>query len=278
MSLLWILVLSVFFVPVIGQEDQDQELFEAAMQQLGTLENASMAGLVAEAGRFFLGTPYVAQTLEHPDSQGREQLVINLRALDCTTLVENCLALARTFHSGEHSLARFSAELQHIRYRQGKLDGYASRLHYFAEWISDNASMGVVKQVFALPGEQKIHKTISFMSSHPEAYPALSGNAALVEQIALQEKELSDREYHYLPEEEAQNWMGGLLEGDLVAFNTSIKGLAISHVGLVVMKEGEVHVLHASSASGKVVVSDLSLADYLEKHKPTTGIMLLRPM
>lgn len=41
-------------------------------------------------GRQFLGVPYVAATLEGHDP---ECLVVNLRQLDCTTLVENVAAL-----------------------------------------------------------------------------------------------------------------------------------------------------------------------------------------
>ena len=41
--------------------------------------------------RKFLNQPYVAHTLEVGDP---EQLVVNTRELDCTTLVENVLALA----------------------------------------------------------------------------------------------------------------------------------------------------------------------------------------
>ncbi len=262
--------------PRIGKEDL--EFFTAVMVHLGKLEDASMAELVAEAGRFFLHTPYGAQTLEYPDSLGKEQLVINLRVLDCTTLVENCLALARTSRSGDHTLVRFAAELQSIRYRQGILDGYASRLHYFCDWISDNTMKGVVKQVYALPGERRLQKTLSFMSSHQEAYPALRGDAALVEQIVLREKVLSAIEYFYLPEEEAQLWLDGLQEGDLVAFTTKIEGLLISHVGLLVMVEGKLRLLHASSRVGEVVISKQGLSHYLEQHKNAMGIILLRPM
>ena len=44
-----------------------------------------------EIGKFFLGTPYVAGTLE---TKGAEHLVVNLREYDCVTFVENVVALA----------------------------------------------------------------------------------------------------------------------------------------------------------------------------------------
>ena len=36
-----------------------------------------------------------------------------------------------------------------MRYRGGKRRGYASRLHYFSEWISDGARRGLVRDLGA---------------------------------------------------------------------------------------------------------------------------------
>jgi len=54
-------------------------------------ETTTTGDLVLRAGRYFLGAPYAAHTLEAP---GPEALVVNLRRFDCFTLVENCCALA----------------------------------------------------------------------------------------------------------------------------------------------------------------------------------------
>jgi hypothetical protein len=43
------------------------------------------------------------------------------------------------------------------------------------------------------------------------------------------------------------------------------------------MPDGRIHLLHASSANGKVEISELPLADYLKKIKSNTGIMVARP-
>ncbi|MBO4550256.1 MAG: DUF1460 domain-containing protein, partial [Bacteroidaceae bacterium] len=49
----------------------------------------------------FMNRPYVAHTLEIKDM--KEHLAINLQSLDCTTLVENCCALALTTSHGSKS-------------------------------------------------------------------------------------------------------------------------------------------------------------------------------
>jgi len=48
----------------------------------------------------FPGAPYQTGTLEMP---GREKLVVNLHAFDCTTFVETVLALARCAAAGNLS-------------------------------------------------------------------------------------------------------------------------------------------------------------------------------
>src|SRR5512146_1957361 len=58
-----------------------------------SLEAEPMGDVMAAIGLSFIGTPYVAHTLEVP---GPEHLVVNLQGLDCTTFVENVLALSRT--------------------------------------------------------------------------------------------------------------------------------------------------------------------------------------
>ena len=98
---------------------------------------------MVKVGVCFLGTPYVAHTLENEN----EQLVINLRELDCTTLAENCLAISRAIKSGNHSFEQFASELMGIRYRDRVVSGYPSRLHYFCDWIHTNHQKGLIVDV-----------------------------------------------------------------------------------------------------------------------------------
>lgn len=72
----------------------------------------------------FIDVPYVAHTLE---TDGEEDLVINCDEVDCTTFVEYVLALSLPSASGNKmSESDFAANLQRIRYREGKIDGYTS--------------------------------------------------------------------------------------------------------------------------------------------------------
>ena len=78
--------------------------------------------------RQFLGAPYVAHTLE-VNAVGDERLVVNTRELDCTTLVENVVALTLCARNNERDYAAFRKYLRQLRYRQGVIKGYPSRLH-----------------------------------------------------------------------------------------------------------------------------------------------------
>ena len=91
---------------------EDQEILERILDIHKEDTDLAISGLMVEVGRFFLGTPYVAHTLE---KEGDEQLIINLRELDCTTFAENCLAISRTIKSGKHSLEQFASELLAVR-------------------------------------------------------------------------------------------------------------------------------------------------------------------
>ncbi|MDE6688975.1 MAG: DUF1460 domain-containing protein, partial [Prevotella sp.] len=69
--------------------------------------------------RCLKGKPYVAHTLEVNDT---ERLVVNVRELDCTTLVENAVAMILCVQNKQRTFADFRYWLTQLRYRQGQLD------------------------------------------------------------------------------------------------------------------------------------------------------------
>lgn len=68
-----------------------------------------------------------------------------------------------------------------------------------------------------------------------------------------------------------------LKDGDILGFNSNVKGLDIAHVALVYHKEnGEVGFIHASQVDGKVVIDEKSIHDYVNSHKSNDGIRIIR--
>ena len=255
-------------------EQKDKEILDKVLQLLSKEKNAPTATLMVKIGTFFKGTPYVAHTLEVTP----EQLVVNLREMDCTTYVENCLAIAKTIQSGKNTFDQFVSELQKIRYRGGKIDGYPSRLHYFSDWIYDNQKKGLVKDISKEIANTPYNKTINFMSTHPAAYQQLKDNSQLVQIIAQQEKKISARKMYYIPENKLAKVEAQLQEGDIVGITTNIKGLDIAHTGLLVRVNGRIHLLHESSVAEKVVITKETLEEYLLNSKSATGIMVAQPI
>jgi cell wall-associated NlpC family hydrolase len=244
-----------------------QNVFEA-IQNPG-----SIGAAVAAAGRFFLGSPYRAHTLEVP---GEEHLVVNLREFDCLTLVESCLAIARCVRRGERSMTSFRRELQHIRYRQGVLSGYASRIHYFTEWITDNMTKKIVRDLSNGIGGVPRGGPRNFMSGHRSAYRQLS-EQAVFDSIKAMEKRLSAEQWYAVPRDGVEPAQEKLREGDIVGIVSSTDGLDIAHTGMVVEDGTTKRFLHASLSGDTVEVTSGSLADYVAAGRGRAGIVAARP-
>ncbi len=230
--------------------------------------------VVSEIGKMFKGAPYEAHTLEEPEE---ERLVINLKVFDCVTLVENSLALARCIKKGTTAFDDYTRELQMIRYRNGEIDGYPSRLHYFSDWIYDNIQKGIVEDANQdIGGAEPFRKTINFMSTNRDSYWQLA-NDEYYQAIQRQEEIINKREYTFIPKGNVHMYEENLKEGDILAFTTNIRGLDIQHTALATKRNGNIHVLHAPMAGRSVEVTDKNLMMYLTMNERMTGIMVARP-
>ncbi|MFW6290635.1 MAG: N-acetylmuramoyl-L-alanine amidase-like domain-containing protein [Mariniphaga sp.] len=255
--------------------DEDSRILESVLVQLTEEEQTPTGELMVKVGHLFLETPYVASTLE---TEGDERLIINLREMDCTTFAETCLALTRTIKSKKTGLDRFAQELASVRYRDARIKGYTSRLHYTTDWIYNNQQKHLIKDVTGEIINIPYKKTINFMSTHPDSYMHLKSNAAYVAEMAAIENDISQRDYYYIPKERIANVESQLQDGDIVAFTTNIEGLDVSHMGVLVRKNNRIHLMHASLSAKKVELTEEPLADYLKDSKTVTGIMVARPL
>ena len=226
--------------------------------------------------RQMLGVPYVAGTL---DGNPSEELVIRTDALDCTTFVETVLALCIADRRDARSFAGFKKALTDVRYREGVLNGYASRLHYFTDWIRDNELMGFVKECTSEAAcAQSQELWLDFMSTHPDSYLPMKQDSSLVKEIALLEKNWQGVQVAYIPKDKLNLSSEELKikDGDILAITTNIKGLDVVHVGFAFWKSGKLHLLHASSIAKKVIEDPQSLYDYSKNKKAHTGVRAIR--
>ncbi len=263
-----------FDLGIITYQPKDKKILEQVLELYSEDNEATTSALMLKVGSFFKETPYVAHTLE----TGEEQLVVNLREMDCTTFAENCLAISRTIKSDKHTFEQFCSELQFIRYRDGIIDAYPSRLHYFCDWIYNNQQKNLIADMSQEIAQTPFPKQINFMSTHPDSYRQLKESAPLVDLIAAQEKLISTRLMFYIPETKVAELESKLMDGDIAGITTEIDGIAIQHVVILIRQEGRIHLMHASSKAEKVAVSEITLEEYLQNSKSASGIMLARPI
>ncbi len=252
----------------------DSTLFYSKLEAFKGIEGGSYGDSVVDIGKTFLDTPYVEKTLEIGE---KENLVVNLRGFDCTTYVENVLAFGLLVRNKQTDFDSFIKNLETIRYRNGILDGYPSRLHYFTDWIRNNESKGLVKDITNDLGGTEVKKPINFMGTHRSLYPFLKDDENFENMLKV-EKELAKQSLCILPQEQIESCESRIQSGDIIALATSIKGLDVTHTGFAIRQpNGRIHLLHASS-SGSVRITKEPLVDYLRKIKSNIGIIVARPV
>ena len=228
--------------------------------------------IITYLSKFFLNTPYVAHTLEIP---GDEQLVVNLREMDCTTFVEYVVAFTLLLKENRTDFERFIQLLACIRYRNGIIDGYPSRLHYFTEWLHNNAEKGILEIVSNQLSDKPYVTNVFFMSSNPGLYRQLE-NPDYVSRIKETETVISEFEMNYIPKDRIVEYENQIKEGDIIAFTTNIAGLDVSHTGFAVHRNGRLHLLHASTRTNQIEISPVPLSEYLAPMSRVTGIIVGR--
>ncbi len=231
--------------------------------------------LMASIGKEFVGTPYVGGTLE---VAGDERPVVNLEGLDCVTFFENCLAIARCVKQHRYELRSMLEQISITRYREARVSGYCSRLHYTAEWISDNVSKHIVRDISPELHPDKFALHVDFMSTHPQYYKALKDKPELIQRIHDIEQSINKLTHWYVPKERVSEIESKLQSGDIIAIATSKAGLDYAHTGMIVKSDdGAAHFLHASLAK-KQVTFDTTISEYLKTVSTHIGISVARPI
>ena len=269
--------------PVVRTRTAEQAYVETLLEQGCDLPADS--NLVLFFARQFLGKPYVAKTLDQtPD---REELVVNLNGMDCTTFVEYVMALALTARERGTTYEHFAYQLSHLRYQVGRVD-YAKRNHYFSTWIMTNESPNKLKEVCGDANDKRgayypfVNKQvlkINYMTTHQSQYPQLKAHPELVDEIRYMEEFLTGLTPRYIP----KRLLGrskkdlGIQDGDILAIVTNKPGLDISHLGFAVWgNDGKLHLLNASQIHKRVVLEPKTLYQYMQEHSSQIGVRVIR--
>ena len=269
-----IILIGIILCSICSLQANDSIRVEKWLREAASLPKDSCRTL--HFAKQMLGVPYVAGTL---DGNEEEQLVVRTDALDCTTFVETVLAFCIADKRGERDFKGFKKALTDVRYRDGILNGYTSRLHYFSDWIRNNEQMGFVKECTSETAcAQPKELWLDFMTTHVDSYLPMKKDASLVKEMAAQEKNWQGTVVSYIPKEKLDLSSDELKikDGDVLALVTNIKGLDIVHVGFAFWREGKLHLLHASSSAKKVIEDPKTQYESSKNTKAHIGLRAIR--
>lgn len=235
-----------------------------------------------------------------------EKCLVDLSSFDCVTFVETCLALSALIAKSNSAKSNsvktkidwtsfddLRSEITALRYRNGIVDGYASRLHYSSEWLYQNCQNGRLALIRELTGLTFLDfsKKLDFMTSHPSYYKQIgqvgSPNFEKIDRIEneISKNVLASGFLKYLPRDkfaalEKLPKDAGLQSGDIVFVTTAMPGLDILHLGIISRENDGLHFINASSSKGvnKVVKEKAPLAAALNWSKSINGAIFARPL
>jgi len=207
---------------------------------------------IAFLSRQFLGIPYRASTLTGSAGES-EQLVVDLGAVDCFTLLDYIEALRQATNFDE-----FTDCLIRTRYRDG-IVSFVNRNHFFTDWALYNA--GYIRDVTASLGGTASRQVQKLLNRKQDGSLFIPGIAPVVREITYIPTVLVNRCASEM-----------LLTGDYAGIYSDAPGLDVSHVGIIVREGTDVFFRHASVRCGTVVDEDFG--GYVSR-KP--GVIILRP-
>ena len=204
--------------------------------------------------RQFLNMVYAESTLIG-DMNTPEVFVINLEGVDCFTLIEYIEAMRLSA-----SFSEFKENLKKVRYKSGEV-AFDKRNHFFTDWGEFNANFldDVTKEI----GSEKTVSVQKILNEKEDKTYFVPGIKPVI------------REISYVPSYTLNEVVTDkLLPGDYIGIYSLLKGLDVSHVGIIVKSGKRVLLRHASStAKTRKVIDD----DFMEYISEKPGIIVLRP-
>ena len=219
------------------------------------------AFLISDAGLrieflsgFFIGLEYKESTLLGNISTA-EVFVINFSGVDCFTFIDyiEAMRLSDSFES-------FLKNLKQVRYLNG-IVSFKKRKHFFTDWTEHAPSS--VDDLTAQIGGGKVRSIVKSMNLKENGTPLLPG------------VESFHRTINYIPSEDTNSSvLRKLKTGDYAGIYSSMQGLDVSHVGIIIRDRDTFSLRHASSDSKSSKVVDQELHKYISG---TPGLIILRP-
>jgi Protein of unknown function (DUF1460) len=236
---------------------------------LAELQALPLPERLVRASERFLGTPYGVSPLGEGEGVDKDPR-LRWDSVDCVTFVEETMALSYA-HTPDEVLPRLDA----IRYRGGTPE-YAARNHLMeAGWLPANAEAGFVRDATHTLGGQDAVVAKKVLDA--EAWESPSGRA-----LALPESVHAKGTFPFglLPLSRVLRHARGFPDGTVllvVREDGPERITRVSHLGLVVQREGKTYLRHATSVPPRAVV-DEELGHFLARQArgawKVTGVSL----
>jgi hypothetical protein len=275
-SLFTILMVAGCSPGATSQDDTDTDAVIARWLEEGAAifgEVNELTVLIEFYGQKQFGITYVGGLLDAPPV---ETLVVTLEGSDCVIYVETSFALAMTTLQGSTDPGQFRENLKLLRYRDGRIQGYHSRLHYFSDWMKTNQEKGLI-EILHQDADLPAVNRVGFMTANRESYPRLVESDSLFRLIAVREKELQEYQLHYIPQDRIREFEKNWQTGDLLGFVSTIEGLDIAHTALIHRDGDRVGFYHASTV-GEVLPDPKTVFEYTRDRRNVRGVVVARPV
>jgi hypothetical protein len=189
------------------------------------------------------------------------------------------VALALTSGSSRATWRTFVSQLEEIGYSHGENTGFASALIYPSVWIADNIYRGNVKEITEdLSGSKHCVKTLDYITSHRDLYPALSDSITYEKMKRVEEGYRSHRVPYMAKESIAAKIVkDNIRNGDIIVILTKDIGLDSKEIGIVKLVNGNPYMIYASSVSGKVEMTSVPVAEcFKHEWRQAQGYRIIR--
>jgi hypothetical protein len=203
---------------------------------------------------FFVGLEYKESTLLGNISTA-EVFVVNFSGVDCFTFIDYIEAMRLSY-----SFESFLRNLKQVRYLKG-IVSFKNRKHFFTDWAECAPSS--VDDLTEQIGGGMVKSVAKTMNLKKNGTPLLPGVESFYRTI------------NYIPSEDANSSvLQKLKTGDYAGIYSSMQGLDVSHVGIIIRDRDTFFLRHASSDSRSRKVVDQELQEYISG---IPGLVILRP-
>ncbi len=201
-----------------------------------------------------LGTGYGESTLAGSEKTD-EVFVIDLGLVDCLTFIEYIEAMRLS-----SSFSEFITNLKRIRYKSGDV-AYQARNHFFTDWKESNSD--TIEDVTERVGGKMTVRIQKKLNEKEGGTVFLRGIQPVI------------RTFSYIPAPSINaDVINDIRTGDYIGIYSHVKGLDVSHTGIVVRHDDILFFRHASSQTEHRRVIDQHFKEYIGG-KP--GIIVFRP-